>query len=94
MHAQGNEVEGPQGKVGGQPQPQRNQPSIPATVEYGGKGAKGNVEADFGRKPPRGLVPAGAMAGLDETGGPAEEDVKDDEARANPRPRSALPARV
>ena len=90
MHAEGNEAEGPRAKVGGQSQ--RNQPSIPATVEYGGKGAKGNVEADFGRKRSRGLVPGGAMAGLDETGGPAEEDVEDDEARTNPRPRSALPA--
>ena len=76
-------------KVGGQPR--RNHPSILVTVEYGAKGAKEKVEADFGRRR-LGLVPAGATSGRDERETPAGEDAGDGEARANRPPRSALPA--
>ena len=76
-------------KVGGR-QPRRNHPSIPVTVEYGAKGAKEKVEADYGRRRFLGLVPAGATPGRDERETPAGEDAGDGEARANRPPRSAL----
>ena len=76
-------------KVGGQPR--RNHPSIPVTVEYGAKGARGKVEADYVRRR-LGLVPAEATSGRDERETPAGEGVGDGEARANRPPRSALPA--
>jgi hypothetical protein len=75
-------------KVGGR-QPRRNHPSILVTIEYGAKGAKEKVEADYGRRR-LGLVPAGAMAGRDEREAPAGVDAVDGEARANRPPRSAL----
>ena len=77
-------------KVGGQPR--RNHPSILVTVEYGAKGAKEKVEADYGRRKSLGLVPAGATSGRDERETPAGEGVGDGEAKANRPPRSALPA--
>ena len=88
MRAEGNEAEGPRQKAVGQ-----IRASIPVTVEHGAKRAKEKIEADFGRRRSPGLVPAGAMAGRDETEAPAREDVEDGEARAKRQPRSTLPAR-